>query len=43
MIPHIYFRDYKKETILIPPIEEQKRIVKKLDKLMDLCEKMKSL
>ena len=30
----------KNTKIPIPPIEEQKRIVEKLDKLMDLCEKM---
>lgn len=43
MIPHIYFRDYKKETILIPPIEEQKRIVNKLNELMPLIEEYEKL
>ena len=28
--------------IPIPPIEEQKRIVEKLDKLMELCEELKT-
>ncbi|WP_337195382.1 restriction endonuclease subunit S [Campylobacter sp. B0100352/1] len=30
-IPHIYFRDYKKEQIPIPPLKEQERIVGILD------------
>ena len=30
-IPHIYFRDYKKGQIPLPPLEEQMRIVKILD------------
>lgn len=30
-IPHIYFRDYKKEKIPLPPIETQKAIVEKLE------------
>ena len=38
MIPHIYFKDYKKEKVIIPPIEEQKRIVNKLNQLMPLIE-----
>ncbi|MGX2973148.1 restriction endonuclease subunit S [Helicobacter sp. T3_23-1059] len=30
-IPHIYFRDWKKEQIPLPPLEIQKRIVARLD------------
>ena len=40
-----YSRHYKfltKTKMRIPPIEEQKRIVEKLDKLMELCEELKS-
>ena len=39
-----YSRHYKfltKIKMRIPPIEEQKRIVEKLDKLMELCEELK--
>lgn len=43
MIPHIYFKDYKKEKVIIPPIEEQKRIVEKLDKLINACEELKNI
>ncbi|EAK5747812.1 restriction endonuclease subunit S [Campylobacter lari] len=30
-IPHIYFRDYKKEQIPLPPLKEQERMVEILD------------
>lgn len=30
-IPHIYFKDYQKEMLPLPPIDEQKRIAKTLD------------
>ncbi|EAJ6074224.1 restriction endonuclease subunit S [Campylobacter coli] len=30
-IPHVYFRDYKKEQIPLPPLKEQERIVGILD------------
>lgn len=43
MIPHIYFKDYKKEKVIILPIEEQKRIVEKLDKLINACEELKKI
>lgn len=43
MIPHIYFKDYKKEKVIIPPIEEQQRIVEKLDKLINACEELKKI
>ena len=33
-IPHIYYKDYKQEEILLPPLAEQERIVKKLDDIM---------
>lgn len=38
-IPHIYFRDYKKEQIPLPPLEEQMRIVKILDSAFEKIDK----
>ncbi len=35
-IPHIYFRDYKKEQFPLQPLEEQRRIAAVLDKVCDL-------
>jgi type I restriction enzyme S subunit len=35
-IPHIYFRDYQKETIYLPPFDEQRKIASKLDKISSL-------
>lgn len=35
------FEVFKKLLLPIPPIEEQKRIVEKLYKLMELCEELK--
>lgn len=32
-IPHIYFREYSEEQFLVPPLPEQKRIVKILDEV----------
>ena len=40
-IPHIYFKDYKKEEINLPPLEEQRKIADILDKVTDLIEKRK--
>ena len=34
-IPHIYFREYSEEEFLVPPLSEQKRIVKKLDEVFE--------
>ena len=34
-IPHIYFKDYAVEPILVPPLPEQKRLVKVLDKVFE--------
>ena len=42
IIPHIYFRDYKKEKINLPPLEEQKRIASTLDKVTEIIEKRKN-
>ena len=39
VIPHIYFRDYKKEKIPLPPLATQKQIAKKLDYLFDKIER----
>ena len=38
-IPHIYFRDYKEELFLLPPMKTQKRIVTILDKICNLIKK----
>lgn len=35
-IPHIYFKDYKKEQFPLQPLEEQRRIAAVLDKVCDL-------
>lgn len=40
-IPHIYFKDYKNEEIILPQLKEQIEIAKKLDKVVDLIEKRK--
>ena len=40
-IPHIYYKDYKKEKIALPSIIEQKRIVKILDEVFIALEKKK--
>lgn len=39
-IPHIYFKDYQKEQLSLPPLEIQKQIAENLDKVtrtIDLC------
>ncbi|MBS1550201.1 MAG: restriction endonuclease subunit S [Bacteroidetes bacterium] len=41
-IPHIYFKDYKKEPILLRPIEEQKTIVAKLDQAFAAIDQAKA-
>ena len=38
-IPHIYFKDYQKETLPLPPLDEQRRIAATLDKVSDLISK----
>ena len=40
-IPHIYFKDYGKCKIDIPPLSEQQRIVSELDLLSSIIEKKK--
>ena len=40
-IPHIYFREYAEEQFVIPPLSEQKRIVKVLDEVFNKVEKTK--
>ena len=39
VIPHIYFRDYNKEKIPLPPLATQKQIAERLDYLFDKIEK----
>ena len=41
-IPHIYFKDYGKCKIDIPPLSEQQRIVSELDLLSSIIEKKKA-
>lgn len=38
-IPHIYFKDYQKEDLPLPPLDEQRKIAAVLDKVSDLIEK----
>lgn len=40
-IPHIYFKDYAVEPILVPPLSEQKRLVKVLDEIIEKIAKAK--
>lgn len=41
-IPHIYFRDYGETELIVPPLEEQKRIVKILDEKFAMLETVKA-
>lgn len=41
-IPHIYFKDYGKCKIDVPPLSEQERIVSELDLLSGIIEKKKA-
>jgi len=38
-IPHIYFKDYQKETLPLPALDEQRHIAATLDKVTDLISK----
>ena len=38
-IPHIYFKDYQKELLSLPPLDEQRKIAAVLDKVSDLIAK----
>lgn len=42
-IPHIYFKDYKKEVLPVPPMEVQQQIVAELDQINDLIAKNREL
>lgn len=42
-IPHIYFKDYKKEIVPVPPKEVQKQIVTELDKINEVIEDCREL
>ena len=41
-IPHIYFKDYQREEIPLPPLEEQRKIAAVLDKVSDLIAKRRT-
>ena len=41
-IPHIYFKDYGKTKVLLPPLSEQLHIVEELDLLSSIIEKKKA-
>ena len=41
-IPHLYFRDMKALTVLLPPLAIQRRIAAKLDRLCDIVTKRKN-
>lgn len=41
-IPHIYFKDYQKEELPLPPLEEQRKIAAVLDKISDLIGKRRT-
>lgn len=41
-IPHIYFKDYSKEDVFLPPIAKQREIAEVLDKASELVEKRKA-
>ncbi len=38
-IPHIYFTDYQKEELPLPPLDEQRKIAAVMDKVSDLIAK----
>lgn len=40
--PAIYLKDLKEITLSLPPIEEQHRIVAKVDELMAICDQLKA-
>ena len=40
-IPHIYFKDYKNESVPLPPIEHQRSIIKILESIVSLIIKRK--
>ncbi|MDA3836959.1 MAG: restriction endonuclease subunit S [Nanoarchaeota archaeon] len=40
-IPHIYFKDYEKEELMVPPLDEQKEIVKILNEVFESIFKSK--
>ena len=42
-IPHIYFKNYKLEQFPIPPLPEQKQIVKKLDSVSTETKKLEAI
>ncbi|MCL2235848.1 MAG: restriction endonuclease subunit S [Defluviitaleaceae bacterium] len=41
-IPHIYYKDYKNEQMLLPPLDVQKKIADVLDRATALIEKRKA-
>lgn len=40
-IPHIYYKDYKNEKLVLPPLPEQQRIVRILDEAFENIDKAK--
>lgn len=40
-IPHIYYKDYKSEQLIVPPLSEQERIVRILDEVFENIGKAK--
>lgn len=42
-IPHIYYKDYKKEVFELPEMEEQKRVVEILEKVEDIIRDFEQL
>ncbi len=41
-IPHIYFKDYKNEELIVPPLPVQKQIVAKLDQCFESTKSLES-
>ena len=42
-IPHIYYKDYRNEKIILPPLQEQQRIVEKLDALQEQAQELEQI
>lgn len=42
-IPHIYYRDYKNEKLVLPPLQDQQKIVEKLDALQEQTKQLEQI